>query len=71
MLYIINTNDTNGRYHETHHYDCEYCPSLQHQEKLGEYNTDFIAMIIVRSKYKDAYGCRYCMPTEHPSTVLR
>lgn len=65
MLYIINTNSTDGRYHETHHFDCEHCPEPQHQEKLGEYRTDFIAMIIARSKYKDADGCYYCMPTEH------
>jgi hypothetical protein len=65
MLYIINSDSTDSKYHETHHYDCGHRPSPQNQEELGNYYYDSVAMIFAKDRYDDADGCYYCMPTEH------
>lgn len=65
MLYIINTDSTDVKYHQIHHYNCAHRPSPQNKKELGNYSSDDIAMFIATDRYKDANQCLHCMASSN------
>lgn len=64
--YIINTEKTDGRYHEVHTAACSHGPDVFHRKALG-WHADAVDAVAYakRNGYPDADGCYFCSSEAH------
>ena len=65
MEYYVNTQPQYNGDHEVHKSTCMHLPDVGHRLYLGNFASDWDALLEARKRYLKADGCFYCCPSIH------
>lgn len=64
--YIVNTQKTDGKYHEVHDTSCGHLPDSNNQRWIGPHPTCHTAVTAANNMgFSPADGCNWCSPACH------
>jgi len=66
-LYYVNKNAQANGDHEVHKSDCDYMPSQENRQYLGDFSNCHDAVREAKKYYSQSNGCYYCSPECHTS----
>lgn len=66
-LYYVNKQAQPNGDHEVHENGCQWMPSLENREYLGDFSSCAPAVAEAKKKYPKADGCATCSPDCHTS----
>jgi len=63
--YYVNKHAQSNGDHEVHEANCQYLPTVQNREYLGEFDSCKGAVKKAKENYSTADGCKTCSPSCH------